>query len=104
MSEVAGALSQRVTLRLAGARGEAGELVEPDVGEARWASLSVERSGTADAGGSRPRRRWRVRMRSAERPEAGDRLDWRGVRLRVLSRTVRPETPHLMELVAEELA
>ncbi|MGB7404486.1 MAG: head-tail adaptor protein [Pacificimonas sp.] len=102
MSEVSGALSERVEILEPGGRGRAGEALPFAVGEVRWAAFAPLRDGVGVRGERLSgKTRWRVTMRVGVSPRAGDRLRWRGQDLRVVSWTIDPRRADVMVLLVE---
>lgn len=68
-----------------------------------WAELAPDGSGDAVAGDARGMApRWQVTLRTGAEVAIGDRLVWRGRRLRVRKRTEDPAFPDRITINAEE--
>lgn len=104
-AELAGALSERVELqRRATERDALGGAVGAwvVVGSA-WAEIAPERTGPLVAGEAiEALPGWRVTLRADADVSVGDRLAWRGRRLRVRARIDDPALPDRVQLRAEE--
>lgn len=103
--ELTGRLRSRVTIErreplrdaLGGASGEWGA-----IGNA-WAELVPDGTGAAQVGDARSMApRWRVTLRAGPVVAIGDRLVWRGRRLRVRQRIEDPGLPDRITINAEE--
>jgi head-tail adaptor len=104
-AELAGALSERVEVQrraaerdaLGGAAGAWGAV------GSTWAEIVPDGTGAPVAGEAiEALPRWRVTLRADADVAVGDRLIWRGRRLRVRARTDDPRLPDRVLLRAEE--
>ena len=106
MSELAGALRERVQIER---RGEARDALGGATGGwialgSAWAAVEYERPGPGTAAGAREDRPlWRVTMRARSDVAVGDRLVWAGKQLGVRSVERDPRWRELLILRAEEM-